>query len=337
MNRTLKEISFSCNPMVNLLLHVVCCFDSSFPRNPVYEEKAQEWLLPEEKRFFEQNFRLEQTGKVSSTANFALLFQIPAYFCSSTLGSLRDVFELMKGGKLDVLKDHFPEKKAFLNAYMPEKFQRSFFEESMKRFKNLDETIDIYRSILESVYERFYRDYWRSILLEMERKAKSLNELYFEKYSVIALWESKTRLKYPYPKFVVELADPIATLGTSLMAERDAFSYWLTPERIFTIISHEVRTHTIIQANSLRSSALAILFEEDSERTLRVVEALAYLTNLAIWRDEKVDLEYGRFGEFFKKETEALQVNWNDYELGRISYIDLVVKAHETLYGPSIN
>lgn len=321
--------------MVNLLLHVICCFDPSFPRNPVYNEKAEEWLLLEEKKFFEENFRLEQTGKVSSTANFALLFQIPAYFSSDNIESLKSVFELMKSRKLDALKDHFPERKALLNAYMPEKFQRLFFEKSMRRLKNFEEVIDAYKRILESVYERFYRNYWKNILPEMERKAKFLKELYFEKYNIIEFWENKTQLKYPYPRFVVELADPIATLGTSLMAERDAFSHWIAPEKIFTAISHEVGTHTIIQTDNLSSLNLATLFERDPERTLRVQEALAHLTNLAIWRDKKVNLSYDRSEEFFKKEIEALQLHWNDYESGHISYIELVAKAYKTLYNPN--
>lgn len=287
LNKTAKRIVFNCNPIVNLLLHVMCCIDPSFPRKPIYAEKAEEWLLPKEKKFFENNFRLEQTGKVSTTAHFALLFQIPAYFSADNIESLKEVIELMKGKTLTTLKNHFPEKKLLLDAYMPERFQTLFFEKAIKKPKNCEKILDNYGRILENVYERFYCEYWKTIVPEMEKRAELLKEKYFNKYNVIELWEKKTRLKFPYPKFVVELADPIQSLGTSLMAEKGAFSHWAAPEDIFTVISHEIGTHILFQTESLTSSRFAEILERDAEKTIRIVEGLSYLMNLEIWKEEK--------------------------------------------------
>jgi len=329
----MKKIVFSCNPIVNLILHVICCFDPSFPRKPIYAEKAQEWLQPDEKKYFEDNFRSEQTGKVSSTGDFAFLFQIPAYFSADTIESLGEVVELMKTGTLTKLKDHFPEKRMLLDAYLPEHLQRLFFEKAIKKRNNCEKTLYNYGKILENVYERFYGDYWKTIVPVMDKRADLLNEKYFSKYNVIELWEEKTCLQFPYTEFVVELADPISSLGTSLMAERGAFSHWVSLEEIFTVISHEIGTHIFFQTSSFMSPSYAKIFESNAEETLRIVEALSYLTNLGIWKEEKIlSVGYsGTFEKHFSDEIETLQRHWSFWENGELSSVDLIVRVFNTL------
>jgi hypothetical protein len=155
-----KEIIVSCNPVVNLLLHVICCADESFPRSPVYAQKASEWLKRDEKRFFENNFTMEQTGKVSTTQSFAFLFQVPAYFSEDTIESLRQALELMKTS-LANMKQQFPEKQKMLSCYMPERTQNEFFGQAFEKRRNREELLDDYYRILQSVYRRFYNALWQ--------------------------------------------------------------------------------------------------------------------------------------------------------------------------------
>lgn len=326
-----KEIVFSLNPVVNLILHILCCADPTFPRKPVYEKKAGVWLLNGERKFFEENFRLEQTGKVSTTAHFATLYQVPAYFASSDIESLNEVIGLMVKGGLEGLKKRFPKKGAMIEAYMPKRFQKMIFDGPIRSEK--PDVILRYRDILEEVYQRFYRDHWATITTKMEERARLLMDRYIEDHDVIGLWEEETQLVFPYPEFVVELADPIKTLGTSLMAERDAFSSWVSPEKTFGIISHEVGSHILVQTRTLEEDHLAAAFEKETEKTLRIVEAIAYLLNHEIWRDTKKQLGYSKFGEALRREIEGLQANWRDWRKGRLSITDLILVAFRKLYG----
>lgn len=325
-----KKISLSINPVVNLILHVLCCIDPSLPSKPIYAEKAGEWILKGEREFFEENFKLEQTGKVSSTAHFALLFQIPAYFSSSDMESLREVIELMKSGSLNELKNRFLEKGVMLDAYMPEMFQKNFFDKPLKS-KN-SETIETYGRILNDVYSRFYMNYWETIVPEMEERRELLQKRYFDELNLIKKWEEKTRLEFPYPTFIVELADSIKTLGTSLMAERGAFSHWVPTERIFTLISHEVGTHTLFQERTIASPGLTEVFERNPERMIRIFEGLSVMINLEILKEEDIPSGYTqKFKELFTEEMEALKENWSAWKTGRISTSDLIRKAYERL------
>lgn len=327
-----KKIVFNFNPVVNLILHVLCCADPSFPRKPIYDERSGEWMMRAERKFFEDNFRMEQTGKVSTTAHFAVLYQIPGYFSSTDLGSLKEVLESMKGGRLATLKYRFPEKGAMLDRYMPEKYQETFYGKPLSLVEG--EVIDRYGSILGEVYERFYREHWGSISAEMSERAVLLQDRYIENHDVIGYWEEKTGLGYPYPSFVVELADPISTQGTSLMAERDSFSHWAPPERVFGMISHEVGTHIFIQTRHLGDHHLGKLFAEAPENTIRMVEALSYLLNLDMWRETNKPLGYPpRFKEIFGREITALRSQWGEWERGSTSTIELIQKAYEKLYG----
>lgn len=327
-----KEITFSCNPVVNLLFHVICCFDATFPRKPIYKEKAFNWLLPNEMKFFEDNFTMEQTGKISSTAEFAILFQIPSYFSGDTIESLKEVLELMKQKRLDILKNHFPAKGRLIDLYVPKKFQKLFFEGALKRRKRCGKILDTYGKILESVYDRFYRNHWRTLMPKMRETAESLSKQYFEKLDVIDLWEKKTKIGFPYPEFVIELSDPISSLGTTLLAERDAFSYWKNSQTIFTMISHEIGTHSFIQTKTLVSSDFGKIIERDAEKTLRIQEALTHLTNMAIWKEMKVRLSYPEtFEDHFIKEIKALEPYFRTLEKRRMSYFDTIFKAFEAL------
>jgi len=321
--------------MANLLLHVCCCIDPSMPRKPVYNDKAHEWLLPSEKAFFEENFRPEQTGKISSTENFALLFQIPAYFSSSSLESLEDVLELMKGKTLGTLKNRFPEGGSLLDAYMQGNLQTLFYERTLMEKKNCEQVIEGYQKILESTYKRFYRQHWKTLVPEMKTQAKVLKTQYLQEQGLIGLWEQKTRMKFPYPQFVAELADPIGTLGTSIMAERDAFSSWQSPEKIFTVISHEIGTHTFFQTKSLSSTSFAEILTNDTERTLRIIEAFSYLVNLEIGEDKGLPITYSaKFAEYFRNEIAALEIYQKPWKDGALSSIDVIVKAHSIAYRP---
>jgi len=305
------------------------------PRKPVYNDKAHEWLLPSEKAFFEENFRLEQTGKVSSTENFALLFQIPAYFSSSSLESLEDVLELMKGKALVAIKNRFPERGSLLDAYMPMNLQTLFYEKTLVEKKNCERVLESYQKILTNVYKRFYRQHWEILIPEMKNQAKLLKTQYFPEQGLIGLWEQRTMLKFPYPRFVVELADPIGTLGTSLMAERDAFSSWHSPEKIFTVISHEIGTHTFFQTKSISSASFAEILTNDTERTLRIIEAFSYLVNLEIGEDEGLPITYSaKFAEYFRNEIAALEIHQKLWKDGALSSIDVIVKAHSAAYRP---
>lgn len=305
------------------------------PRKPVYNDKAHEWLLPNEKAFFEENFRLEQTGKVSSSENFALLFQIPAYFSSSSLESLEDVLELMKGKALVAIKNSFPERGSLLDAYMPVNLQTLFYEKTLVEKKNCEQVIESYQKILANVYKRFYEQHWKTLIPEMKNQAKLLKTQYLPEQDLIGLWEQKTMLEFPYPRFVVELADPIGTLGTSLMAERDAFSSWQSPEKIFTVISHEIGTHTFFQTKSLSSASFAEILTNDTERTLRIIEAFSYLVNMEIGEDEGLPITYSvKFAEYFRNEIAALEIHQKPWKDGALSSIDVIVKAHSAAYGP---
>jgi hypothetical protein len=325
-----KEIEFSLNPIVNLVLHVLCCADPTFPRKPVYDVKAEEWLLQEERQFFEENFKLEQTGKVSTTAHFAALLQVPAYFASDSVQSLNKTFQVMMETGLEGLKKKFPEKGFLVDAYMPERFQRRIFGEPI--LSESAETMTRYSEILDDVYVRHYRSYWSTIVPEMEEAAKTLVEEHVEDYDVIALWEEETQLEFPYPRFVVELADPIKTLGTSLMAERDAFSSWVPKEKIFGMVSHEVGTHIFTQTQTLEEGPLGRAFEQDAEKILRIGEALAYLMNLKIWRETGKSLGYsGGFKAAFGEEIQCLEGRWGEWEKGVLSTSDLIYKTYESM------
>lgn len=330
-----KKITFSCNPIVNLLLHIICCFDATFPRKPIYKEKALKWLLPKEMKFFEDNFTMEQTGKISSTADFAFLFQIPSYFSGDTIESLTQVLELMKQKRLDNLKNHFPAKGELIDLYIPKKSQKLFFEGTLRRRKQCGKILDTYGKILESVYDRFYRNHWRSLMPKMCETAESLSKEFFEKIDVIGLWEKRTKIRFPYPEFVIELSDPISSLGTTLLAERDAFSHWRNSQTIFTMISHEIGTHSFVQTKTLASSDFGKIIERDTEKTLRIQEALAYLTNVAIWKEMRVPLSYPeKFEYHFMKEIKALEPYFSTLEKKRMSYIDTIFKAFATLDRP---
>lgn len=325
-----KEIEFSLNPIVNLVLHVLCCADPTFPRKPIYDIKAEEWLLPEERRFFEKNFKLEQTGKVSTTAHFAALLQVPAYFASDSIDSLTGTLQAMVETGLEGLKKKFPEKGILIDAYMPERFQRRIFGEPI--LSENAETMTQYSEILDEVYGRHYRSYWSTIVPEMEDAAKTLVEEHVEDYDVISLWEEETQLEFPYPRFVVELADPIMTLGTSLMAERDTFSSWVPKEKIFGMVSHEVGTHIFTQAQTLEEGPLGRAFEQNAEKILRIGEALAYLMNLKIWRDTGKSLGYsGGFKAAFGEEIQSLEGLWGEWERGALSTTDLINKTYERM------
>jgi hypothetical protein len=325
-----KEIVFSLNPIVNLVLHVLCCADPTFPRKPIYDIKAEEWLLPDERMFFEENFKLEQTGKVSTTAYFAVLLQVPVYFASDSIDSLTGTLQTMAEEGLEGLKKKFPDKGVLIDYYMPERFQRKTFGEP-GLFVNA-ETIARYAEILDEVYGRYYRSHWPTMVPEMEGAAKSLVEEYIEGYDVIGLWEEETHLEFPYPRFVVELADPIKTLGTSLMAERDTFSSWVSKEKTFGMISHEVGTHIITQTQTLEEGSLGGAFEQDAEKILRIGEALAYLVNLKIWRDTEKSLGYSEgFKAAFGEEIQNLKGRWGEWERGALSTTDLIIKTHERM------
>ena len=321
------EIEFSLNPIVNLVLHVLCCADPTFPRKPVYDAKAEEWLLPEERSFFEENFKLEQTGKVSTTAYFAVLLQVPVYFASDSIDSLTGALHTMAEVGLEGLKRKFPDKGVMIDSYMPERFQRRTFGEPV--LSESAETIARYAEILDDVYGRYYRSRWPTVVPEMEGAAKSLAED-CEGYDVIGRWEEETRLEFPYTRFGVKLADHIRTLGTSLMAERDAFSSWVPREKTFGMVSHEVGTHIITQTRTLEEGPLGRAFEQDAEGILRIGEALAYLLNLRIWRDTGKSLGYSEaFEAAFGEEIRILKDRWGDWERGALSTTGLVVKAHE--------
>lgn len=325
-----KEIKFSLNPIVNLVLHVLCCADPTFPRKPVYKMKAEEWLLPEEIYFFENNFKLEQTGKVSTTAHFAALLQVPVYFASDSIDSLTGILQAMVEIGLEGLKQKFPEKGNMIDAYMPERFQKRIFGEPI--LSENAETMIKYSEILDDVYGRHYRSYWSTLVPEIEGFLKILVEEHFEDYDLIALWEEETHLEFPYPRFVVELADPIMTLGTSLMAERDVFSSWVPMEKIFGMISHEVGTHIFTQTQTLEEGSLGRAFEQDAEKILRIGEALAYLMNLKIWRDTGKSLGYSEgFKATFGKEIQSLKGSWGEWERGALSTTDLIMKTYERM------
>ncbi|MFX0066876.1 MAG: hypothetical protein ACFFC7_32485 [Candidatus Hermodarchaeota archaeon] len=329
-----KKIIPSFNPIVNLLLHAICCFDDSFPRKPIYAEKAEEWLISSEKKFFADNFRLEQTGKVSSTAQFALLFQIPAYFSTDTLNSLKEVIDLMKNQSLSLLKQHFPKKGALIDRYTPKQFQALLFEESIKKQKNCEEVLDKYAEILENVYERFYIDYWKTLLPDVNQKIKLLHEEYFKRTNLIELWERKSRLEFPYPTFVVELADPISSLGTSLMAERDAFSSWVNIEKLITLISHEIGTHIFFQTYCLQIPEFTAIFNNNAEKTIRIIEAFSSLLNLDIGKELNWPIGYSKqFTDIFKNEVDALHHNWSDWQTGNLSAPELIIRAFKHLQG----
>jgi hypothetical protein len=325
-----KEIVFSLNPIVNLVLHVLCCADPTFPKKPIYDTEAEGWLLPVERRFFEENFKLEQTGKVSTTAHFAALLQVSVYFASDSIDSLIGAIQEMTETGLEGLKKKFLEKGVLIDAYMPEDFQRRIYGEPI-----LSENTDAlrrYAEILDDVYSRYYRNYWLTLVPEMEGVAKTLAEEYIESNDVVALWEEEAQLELPYPRFIVELADPIKTLGTSLMAERDTFSSWVHKEKIFGMISHEVGTHIFTQTKTLEEGPLVRAFEQDAEKILRIGEALAYLMNLEIWRDTGKPLGYSEgFKAAFDEEIRRLKGRWGEWERGILSTTDLINKTYESM------
>ena len=322
-----KKVIFSINPIVNLILHVQCCIDPTLPSRNVYSEKLGDRLLIRERQFFEENFSLEQTGKVSSTAHFALLFQIPAYFSSNDIESLRKTVEVMKRGSLEELKKNFPEKGKYLDAYMPENLQMITYDRPLKSTNA--ETIDTYGRILENIYDRYYRDHWETIVSELNKRREILRGKIPDDVDLIRKWEEKTRIEFPYPEFVVELAEPINTLGTSLIAERGAFSPWVQADRIITLVSHEVGTHTLFQEKTLSSPGLSEAFEKNPERLIRTIEGLSTMTNMEILDEEGIPISYTKkFKEIFTLEMEALEKNWDTWRSDKISTMDLILRAY---------
>jgi hypothetical protein len=145
----------------------------------------------------------------------------------------------------------------------------------------------------------------------MKKTAELLEKKFLAGRDLIGMWESELRLEFPFPRFAVELSDPIQSQGTSLMAERDSFSRWAEPDRIFTMISDEIGTHILVQTMRLDEPSFGKTFEGKTEMVLRLVEALAYLLNVKICAKLGTACDYSpAFAKHFNDEITSLRCHW---------------------------
>jgi hypothetical protein len=287
----MKETKIKASMVPNLLTHSLIALELE-PKflsriNPDYKSKYKDWASKFEKESLEDlKFAIEG---VSSNANFAFLYQIPAYLTQDTIQSLRKTLELLSTHTLEQFIEYYPGKKQKLEAYVPKQLISKVWGINNENLTSIQETFPSYTDIIEALYNRYFHKRWMGIEKSLENKKRFLVQNYFIVNDWIGMWEKITEIYFPYSSFQVVLIDALATYGTSILAEKDVFYAHGPTELLVSMISHEIGTHILFNTYTLMNKGVAELVSQGLETYLKGNELLAWSINKQILDDVGVE------------------------------------------------
>ncbi len=296
----MKETRLNVSLVPNLLTHslIALRLEPKFLSriNPEYDSEYKTWASENEiESLNDLRFAIEG---VSSNANFAFLYQIPAYFSHDNIQSLIETLDLLSSHTLEEFLEQYPRKKQNLEAYVPKELISTVWGINDENLTRIKEKLPDYADLVETIYHRDYQKRWKRIEEKLGEKRTFLEKNYFDKMDWIGEWEKVTRIDFPYKSFDVELIDALATYGTSILAERDGFYPYGPTDLLVSIISHEIGTHILFNTYTLLNKGIEEMIRQDLETYLKGNELLTWSINKHIL--EYFGVESSRDNNMFK-------------------------------------
>lgn len=296
----MKETRLNVSLVPNLLTHslIALRLEPKFLSriNPEYDSEYKNWASKNEIDAL-TDLRFEIEG-VSSNANFAFLYQIPAYFSQDNIQSLIETLDLLSSHTLEEFLEHYPRKKQNLEAYVPKELISTVWGINDENLTRIQEKLPEYADLVETIYHRDYQKRWKCIEEKLGEKRTFLEKNYFDKMDWIGEWEKVTSLDFPYNCFDVELIDALATYGTSILAEKDGFYAYGPTYLLVSIISHEIGTHILFNTYTLLNKGIEEMIRQDLETYLKGNELLTWSINKHIL--DHFGIESPRYNNMFK-------------------------------------
>ncbi|TXT53970.1 MAG: hypothetical protein BAJATHORv1_100055 [Candidatus Thorarchaeota archaeon] len=284
----MKHLEYTVHLVPNLIQHTLVGMEiGRFHElvNPKYTAEYEDWIPSKLKNLPD----LQKISGVSSTTWFALLYQIPAYLAEDNLSSLLDVYDALAEVDTIQLIQRFPDKYEIIERFIPASKFDTYVGYSGAPPAPWPSIIRKFANAVSHTYESLYSIRWERILPELLAKEKILSEKYVNLLDWIDWWEQRTNLVFPYDVFQIELIDPVRTMGTSILADRDGFYAGASPEKISNNVSHEIGTHIMYNTHAILSDEAGPQIEENLERYLRTVEVLSWALNRELHQEQQLD------------------------------------------------
>ncbi|MBD3191855.1 MAG: hypothetical protein GF308_14505 [Candidatus Heimdallarchaeota archaeon] len=300
-------------------------------RNPKYQDDWDDFLTAEERQFLLHELQFSSPQTVATTATFAFLFQWPSYFCDESINSGWEVLtRLSQKPTFSMLLEAYPKKREEIEAYYPTKFNQFLENKLPFNKRQRSELLVRFQSLLQDLWDRSYQKIWKQAKKDFEVMVQKLQTTYFQERNFIEGWEKVTGLSYPYSTFSVIPLDSVKYLGTSLLAERDCFSFCVSEESIYRIIVHEIGTHTLIQRSTLLGKDWRPLLPWGLNQLFRFVEAYCSLKTNEVCSLVGAPIVDDLFSDQMVKEKEILTSYLTDKSEFPVTKI--LSKSHKELY-----